>query len=404
MKNFKGVSTTALHSFKESNNQNAHLTPIYASSTFVFDNVEDGFNKFNHIDKKNIYTRWGNPSFEAVEETIAALEGYHLKDSHDDPLELKALIFASGQAALSTLFMSNVASNETILSHFSLYGGTQELIQKVLAASGIKNILADLNDEAILRHHLATNSSIKLIHLETPCNPTNQCVDIETITKIAHEYHCKVSVDNTFATPFLQQPFKFGVDFVMHSTTKFLNGHGSAIGGVLIGSDIEFMKTKVWKWQVLLGGTANPFDAFLLMNGLKTLEIRMLKHCENADKLAHFLAQHPKILKVNFCGLQSHPQYHLAKKQHRLPPPVISFELKSGFEGAKKFINDVKICVKAVSLGTLDTLVSHPASMTHYGISAEERIKFQITDALIRMSVGIENYEDLEADIEQAMN
>jgi len=240
--------------------------------------------------------------------------------------------------------------------------------------------------------------------LETPANPTLQCVDIESICKIAHAHGVKVSVDNTVATPYLQQPFALGADFVFHSATKFLNGHGSALNGVLLGKDLAFMNTKAWKWHVLLGGNSNAFDSYLLIQGMKTLEIRMERHCSNAAKVAQFLDKHAAIEKVNYTGLSSHPAHAIASKQMKQHAPLISFELKGGIEAGKIFIDALEVCTRAVSLGTVDTLVSHPATMTHYGIPREERIKYGITDGLIRMSVGIENYEDLEADLAQALS
>jgi methionine-gamma-lyase len=250
---------------------------------------------------------------------------------------------------------------------------------------------------------LKKDPSIKLVHIETPANPTIQCVDIEEVTRLAKEYKLTVSVDNTFATPYLQQPFKYGVDFVFHSTTKFLNGHGSAIGGVLLGKDLEFMRTRVWKWHVLLGGNSNPFDAFLLTQGMKTLELRMERHCHNAMEVAEYLANHPAVAQVNYTGLYSHPDHAVAMKQMRHPGGVMSYELKGGLESGKRFTDALQMCVRAVSLGTVDTLVSHPATMSHVGIPREERITYGITDGLIRMSVGIENIADILTDLEQAL-
>jgi methionine-gamma-lyase len=211
-----------------------------------------------------------------------------------------------------------------------------------------------------------------------------------------------VAVDNTFATPYLQQPFKYGVDFVVHSTTKFLNGHGTAIGGALVGRDIELMNTKLEKVHRLLGGNSNSFEAFLLTQGMKTLEVRMERHCANAMKVAEFLEQHKAISKVNYLGLPSHPDHQTSLKQMKHPGPMLSFEMKGGLEAGKKFINKLQMCVRAVSLGSCDSLLSHPASMTHYGVPKADREKYGITDGLIRMSVGIENIEDILADLEQA--
>jgi methionine-gamma-lyase len=229
-------------------------------------------------------------------------------------------------------------------------------------------------------------------------------VDLEALSALAKRYNKIVSVDNTFATPYLQQPFRYGVDFVFHSTTKFLNGHGTAIGGVLLGRDIHFMKTKAWKWHALLGGNANPFDAYLLTQGIKTLELRMERHCHNAMEVAHFLDSHPAIAHVNYTGLPTHPDYYISAKQMKHPGPMMSFELKGGLDAGKAFINKLQMCTRAVSLGTVDTLVSHPASMSHAGVSREDRLLFGITDGLIRMSVGIENIEDILSDLAQALS
>lgn len=399
----KGISSTAMHAAGHKNAEDAHLTPIFATSTFTFDIAEDGMDRFAGTDKTRVYSRWGNPTFTAAEETIAALEAFGLKDDNGQPLQLKALLHSSGQAAMSTLFLSNLKAGDAILSHYSLYGGTQELMTKVLAATGIEVIIVDMRSLNLVSEALQQHPQIKLVHIETPANPTIQCVDIAAVTKIAKTKNVIVSVDNTFATPYLQQPFKFGVDYVFHSTTKFLNGHGTAIGGVLLGKDLEKMRTSVWKWHVLLGGNSNPFDAFLLAQGMKTLEIRMERHCANAQAVAAFLEKHPAIAQVNFTGLSSHPDHELCKKQMRLPGAVMSFELKGGLDAGKQFINQLQMCVRAISLGTVDTLVSHPASMSHFGIPREERLKYGITDGLIRLSVGIENIEDIIRDLDQAL-
>ncbi len=398
-----GISSVAIHGAANKHAESSHLTPIYATSTFTFDTAEQGMERFASLDKENIYSRWGNPTFKNAEQTIAALEAFNLFNEDGTPLQLKALLHASGQAAMATLFMANLQSGDTILSHFSLYGGTYELFHKVLQQTGIKIIIADLRDLKVAEDALKNNPSIKLVHLETPANPTIQCVDINEITKLAKQHNILVSVDNTFATPYLQQPFKYGVDFVFHSTTKFLNGHGTAIGGVLVGKDIELMKTKVWKWHALLGGNGNPFDAYLLITGMKTLELRMERHCDNAMKVAKYLSTHAAVELVNYTGLPTHPDYHLSMKQMKHPGALMSFELKGGLEAGKRFINKLQMCVRAVSLGTVDTLISHPASMTHFSVPREERMKFGITDGLIRLSVGIENVADILADFEQAL-
>ena len=398
-----GLSSVAMHTAGHHNAEFAHVTPIYATSTFTFDTAQQGMERFAGEDKSRIYGRWGNPTFTAAEETIAALEAFGLTNEHGEPLKLKALLHASGQAAMTTLFLSNLKAGDAVLSHYSLYGGTHELFHLVLGEAGINTVIVDMRNHNEVEEAIKNNGNIKMVHIETPANPATQCVDIAAVTAIAKTHGLLVSVDNTFATPVLQQPFKYGVDFVFHSTTKFLNGHGTSIGGILIGKDIEFMKTRVWKWQVLLGGNTSPFDAFLLMNGLKTLEIRMEKHCSNAAQVAAFLTNHSAIAQVHYVGLAAHPDHAIALKQMKHAGALMSFEVKGGIEAGKQFIDRLQMCVRAVSLGTVDTLISHPASMSHKGLSKEERLKFGITDGLIRLSVGIENIADILNDFEQAL-
>ncbi len=394
-----GFGSNCIHAGFEAEQHRSHITPIYASSTYLFDSAEYAVDLFTGKQEGYIYGRFGNPTITQAENKIAALEAYKLTNEDGTPLALKAILHASGMAAITTLLLANVKEGEKILTHYSLYGGTQEMVDKVLPSLGIETLIIDMKDLAAVELAFQSEPNIALMHLETPANPTLQCVDIEALTKIAHRYDCKVSVDNTFATPYLQQPFQFGVDFVMHSTTKFLNGHGTAIGGVLIGKDLAWMNTKVTKHHRLLGGNSNAFDAYLLSSGIKTLEVRMERHCANAEKVAQFLADHPNVEFVNYLGLSSHPDHLLSQKQMKHAGALMSFEVKGGFEAGKKFINALQLCIHAVSLGTCDTLVSHPASTTHVGVDRNLRLKSGITDGLIRMSVGIENVEDIIADL-----
>lgn len=404
MKNkLTGIGSVAIHASGHNNADHAHLTPVYASSTFTFDTAEEGSERFAGKDKTKIYSRWGNPSFATAEETIAALETFGLQDEAGNPLQVKALLHSSGQAALSTLFLGTLRAGDAVLTHHALYGGSHELLQKVLGGASVETVMMDLDDPEKIEAVLKENGYIKLVHIETPGNPTLRCVDIAMVSAIAKKYNVLVSVDNTAATPYLQQPFKYGADFVMHSTTKFLNGHGTAIGGVLLGKDLERMNGPIWKWHVLLGGNSNPFDAFLLTQGMKTLELRMERHCANAMEVAGFLQQHPAVAKVNYSGLPSHPDHAIAMKQMRHAGALMSFELKGGLEAGSRFINRLQMCVRAISFGTPDTLLSHPASMSHMGIPREERLKSGISDGLIRMSVGIENIEDIINDLNQAL-
>lgn len=396
--NFEHITTAAIHGSQKTHADHSHLMPIYATSTFVFDDAEQGMNRFSGKEPGYIYSRWGNPTSTAAEELIASLEAFGIEG-----LQLKALLHASGQSAMVTMIMSNVSAGDTILSSHSLYGGTYEFFNKIIANFGVKIIFTDLRNLNKAEDILKNDSSIKLIYIETPSNPTMMCVDIEAVCRVAKKHNVKVCADNTFSTPYLQQPFKYGVDFVFHSTTKFLNGHGTAIGGILIGKDIEFMNTKVLSTYRLLGANSNPFDAYLLLQGVKTLGVRMEKHCSNAMRVAEFLDEHPGIEKVHFNGLPSHPDNKIALKQMRHPGAVLSFEVKGGFDNAKNFINKLKVCVLAVSLGTVDTLVSHPASMSHKGVPKEERLAVGITDGLIRMSVGLEDINDILNDLGRAL-
>jgi methionine-gamma-lyase len=405
-KNFRyaGFSSLAIHAGQKQDPNYAHLTPIYASSTFVYDDAEQGMRRFSGEEPGYIYTRWGNPGFTEAENKIAAMEAFGISNKNGDPLQLKAILHSSGMAAISTLMLMNLRAGDKILTHFSLYGGTEELVRSLLPALGIEAVIVDLRDLNRAAEAFKADPKIRMLYIETPANPTIQCVDIEELVKIARQQsNIIVACDNTFATPYLQQPFRFGVDFVIHSTTKFLNGHGTAIGGVLLGKDIEFMKTKASKTYKLLGGNSNPFDAFLLINGLKTLEVRMDRHCFNAIEVSKFLEQQPQVSKVNYNGLPTHPDHQVAMKQMRHPGAMMSFELKGGLQGGVQFMNQLNLCTRTVSLGTCDTLLCHPASMTHYSVPKEAREKYGITDGLIRMSVGMENVADIIDDLDQAL-
>jgi methionine-gamma-lyase len=403
-KNFpvSGFGSIAVHGGHRQDPMYAHQVPVYASSTYVYDTAEQGMRRFSGKEEGYIYSRWGNPTTTEAAEKIAALETFGIKDKNKKPIEVKGILHASGMAAISTLMLATLKPGDKILTHFSLYGGTDELVQKILPALNITAEIIDLRD--VNKAETAMKAGgIKMLYLETPANPTIQCVDLEELCKLAKQYNIIVACDNTFATPYLQQPFRYGVDFIVHSTTKFLNGHGTAIGGILLGRNIELMNTHITKVHRLLGGNANPFDAFLLIQGIKTLELRMERHCFNAMETANFLETHPAVGKVNYTGLVSHPDHHVAMKQMRRPGGMLSFELKNGLQAGIDFMNKLKMCVRTVSLGTCDTLLSHPASMSHAGIPIEQRHKYGITDGLIRMNVGIENVEDIIADLEQAL-
>lgn len=401
-KKYKGFSSLAVHGGHVKDPMYAHLTPIYASSTYVYDEAEQGMRRFSGKEEGYIYSRWGNPTMNEAELKIAAMETFGL-EKEGRPLEAKAILHASGMAAISSLFIATLKRGDKVLTHFSLYSGTQDYLKSLLEPLEVEAIIVDLRDLNLAEKCLKENPDIKLVYLETPANPTLQCVDLEALSKLAKQYGKLTACDNTFATPYLQQPFKFGIDFVVHSTTKFLNGHGTAIGGVLVGTDLEFMKTRATKTHRLLGGNSNAFDAFLLMNGMRTLEVRMQRHCDNSTQVADFLHAHAAIEKVNYNGLQNHPDFSVSQRQMKHPGAMMSFELKGGFDAGVKFMNALQMCTRTVSLGTCDTLLSHPASMSHSSVPRENRLEYGITDGLIRLSVGIENIEDILEDFDQAL-
>lgn len=401
-KQFKGFSSLAVHGGHVKDPMYAHLTPIYASSTYVYDEAEQGMRRFSGKEEGYIYSRWGNPTMNEAELKIAAMETFEI-EKDGKPLQAKAILHASGMAAISSLFIATLKRGDKVLTHFSLYSGTQDFLKSLLEPLEVEAIIVDLRDLALAEKCLKEDPAIKLIYLETPANPTLQCVDLEALAKLAKQFGKLTACDNTFATPYLQQPFKYGIDFVLHSTTKFLNGHGTAIGGVLVGTDLEFMKTRATKTHRLLGGNSNAFDAFLLINGMRTLEIRMQRHCDNSTAVADFLNNHPAIAKVNYNGLKDHPDYAVSQRQMKHAGAMMSFELKGGFDAGVKFMNALQMCTRTVSLGTCDTLLSHPASMSHSSVPRENRLEYGITDGLIRLSVGIENIEDILEDFTQAL-
>lgn len=399
---YKGFSSLAIHAGQHPDPMYAHLTPIYASSTYVYDEAEQGARRFSGQEEGYIYSRWGNPTMNEAEEKIAAMETFGV-EVDGKPLEAKAILHASGMAAISSLFLTTLKRGDKILTHYSLYSGTQDLMKTLLDPLEVEAIIVDLRDVSLAEKYLKEDPAIKMVYLETPANPTLQCVDLAALSVLAKQYGKLTACDSTFATPYLQQPFRFGIDFIVHSTTKFLNGHGTAIGGVLVGTDLEFMKTRATKTHRLLGGNSNAFEAFLLINGMKTLEVRMQRHCSNAMQVAEYLSAHPAVAKVNYNGLPSHPDFAVSARQMKHPGAMMSFELKDGFSAGVQFMNKLLLCTRTVSLGTCDTLLSHPASMSHSSIPREQRLEYGITDGLIRLSVGMENIEDILEDFAQAL-
>ncbi|MBC8047986.1 MAG: aminotransferase class I/II-fold pyridoxal phosphate-dependent enzyme, partial [Fimbriimonadaceae bacterium] len=318
-------------------------------------------------------------------------------------VKAKAQLFSSGMAAISAAILSCIKPGEKILAQQLLYGTTDELMKTQLKEFGIEVIQMNLQDIKVVEDHLKKDKKIKLLYIESPSNPILEIFDIEVLTSLAKKYKCKTIVDNTFATPYLQKPLLLGADISVHSTTKYLNGHGTGMGGVVIGTDKKLIKEDVWKKVKLFGGNSNAWDAWLILNGIKTLELRMQRHCENAKKVALYLNDHAAVSKVNYPGLKNSPHHGLAKKQMLDFGGMVSFELKNGLKAGIKFMNNVKVGKLITSLGTVDTIMLHPASMSHVSVPKEQRLEHGITDGLVRMSVGIENADDILNDIEQAL-
>ncbi|MDX2136273.1 MAG: aminotransferase class I/II-fold pyridoxal phosphate-dependent enzyme [Saprospiraceae bacterium] len=376
-----------------------HVLPIYPTSSFVFESIEEGIDLFQNIEKGHVYSRYANPTVDAVARKLAELEAFGLPD-----LRPEAVMTNSGMSAISTLLLGTLKAGDKLLTQGNLYGGTTELLRSILAPLGVEPIFADLRDPYNLARILHDEPGIRMVYCETPANPTLACVDLHAISELAHRHGAWCAVDNTFCTPFLQQPFAQGVDFIVHSTTKFLNGHGNGIAGIIIGRDRDLMRQKVWNAMKLLGSNCSPFEAWLVHNGLKTLAVRMERHCTNALELARFLSGHPAVENVNYPGLPTHPDHELAVRQ--MPNGfggMLSFELKGGYNAGIRLLNQTKLCTLAPTLGDVDTLLLHPASSSHLKVPRELREANGITDGLVRVSVGIEHVEDLKADLAQAM-
>ncbi len=381
--------TKCVHAGIEDYEFGSVVPPIYQTSTFKFESAEHGASLFAGERKGYIYTRMLNPTVEAMENAIAELEGGH-----------KALGCGSGMAAVHTIFASLTQAGDHVVCSSSVYGPTTTLLNTIMKKFGVETTFVDTsNPENVLN---AMKKNTKVVYIETPGNPTLCITDLQAVSKIAHSHNAKVAVDNTFMSPALQNPLALGADIVMHSLTKFLNGHADVVGGIIVVKDeetyIQFRKT-----LNQIGGVIDPFNSFLVHRGLKTLSIRMERHCSNAQKIAEWLEKHPAIKWIKYPGLKSHPQYETGQQQHKDPGGMITFELKGGFEAGKVLMNSVKLSQLAVSLGGVESLIQHPASMTHFSMGKEAREAAEITDGLVRLSVGIENVDDLIADLDQAL-
>lgn len=373
-----------------------HVLPLYLTSAFNFENVDQGIRIFSGVEKGHVYGRYGNPTIEAVEDKLVALETFQLE------AEAKALIYSSGMAAIHGLLSTYMQPGDALLTQANLYGGTTELLLKFFKPYNVEIVFTDLASLDDVRRIFEQHNNIKLVFGETPANPTHSCFDIEAIAILAHNNNAKLAIDNTFATPFLQRPFSFGADFIVHSTTKYLNGHGTGMGGAVVGLDVEWMQDRLWEMRKLIGSSISPFEAWLVHNGLKTLPLRMLTLSQNALAIAEFLSEHPSIAYVNYCGLPGHAYYGVASKQMQHFGGILSFELHGGIEAGIEFMRKTKLSL-APTLGDVDTLVLHPASMSHVRVDRELRLKNGITDGLVRLSVGIEDIEDLIADLTSSL-
>ena len=385
----KNFETDALHGVHADNAFGALTAPIFQTSTFVFDDAQQGGDRFAGRDDGFMYTRLGNPTLRLLEQKIAAMENAE-----------ECVVFSSGMGAISGTLLTLLGCGDHIVADPVLYGCTYALLSHTFPRFGIQVDFVDCADtQAVLA---AIKPHTKAVYFETPANPSMKIIDIAELSAAVHRVQsdCLVMVDNTFATPYLTRPLDLGADIVLHSATKYLNGHGDVVAGMAAGSHAIMGDVRRVGLKDITGSVLSPHDAFLILRGLKTLKYRMDAHCRNAQKVAEYLSRNEKVARVYYPGLSTHTGHDIAKKQMRQFGGVISFDMKGGFEGAKSLINNLHICVLAVSLGDAETLIQHPASMTHSAYSKEEREASGFTDGLVRLSVGLENAQDIIDDLE----
>ncbi|TCJ16345.1 methionine gamma-lyase [Parasulfuritortus cantonensis] len=385
-------ATRAIHGGHDAaGHQGALNPPIYWSSTFAFASAEQGAARFAGEEPGMIYSRVTNPTVANLETRLAALENGEA-----------AVAFGSGMGAITSLVWTTLRPGDEMLVDLTLYGCTHSLAHHLLPEFGIVVKAADFTDPDNLRGHLGPRT--KLVFFETPANPNMRLTDIAAVSALVHEASpALVAVDNTYCTPYLQRPLDLGADVVVHSLTKYINGHGDVIAGAAVGRK-EIIDPMRWVGiKEMTGACLSPMDAYLVLRGLKTLPIRMDRHCASAGAIAEFLAGHPAVARVDYPGLASHPQHELARRQMAQPGAMIAFELKGGLEAGRRFINALELITRAVSLGDAESLAQHPASMTHSSYDAEERERHLISDGLVRLSVGLEDVRDLLADLETAL-
>ena len=387
-----GFATKAIHGGHTANTAGALVMPIYQASTFTFESAEQGGRRFALEEEGYIYTRLGNPNSTQLEEKIAVLEGTEA-----------ALAVGSGMGAITSAFWTALKASDHVIAGGTLYGCTFAFLSHGLSRFGVDVSFVDMRDPENVRRKIRPNT--KVVYLETPANPTMNIADIKSISEIARTIEgCLVFVDNTYCTPYIQRPIELGADVILHSATKYLNGHGDVIAGVAAGKKEFIDQVRLFGLKDMTGSVLSPFNAYLVCRGIKTLSIRMEKHCHNAQLVAEFLESHKAVEKVYYPGLKSFPQHELAKKQMRLPGAMIAFELKGGVSKGKRLLNNVKLCSLAVSLGDTETLIQHPASMTHSPYTKEERKACGITEGLVRLSVGLEDAADIIADLEMVLD
>lgn len=388
-------NTKAIHSGSEHCPvTGAHIAPIYRTSTFVMKDAEEAIaaGYGDPEGKFYAYTRYGNPTIHAVQRKIAALENAEA-----------ALMAASGMGAITTALLAVLNTGDHVVAADTVYGGTFGFMKKILPRFGIEVTMVRVTGDSVENIRSAMKPNTKIVYVETPSNPTLAITDLKRAAEIAREGGALLYVDNTFATPYLQQPISLGADIVLHSTTKYLNGHGDMVGGAIVGNRelIHHFDSDYLKW---IGGIMSPADAAGLSKGIKTLGIRMDVHCSNARKVAEFLQHHNMVEKVLYPGIESHPGHEIAKKQMKDFGGMMSFNVRGGFEAGKLLMDNVKLFSLATSLGNVDSLIQHSASMSHASLSKEERESVGIADGQVRLSIGIENVEDIINDLDQALH
>jgi len=403
---YSGLSTFLTHYTEFENAENAHISPIYQNSVFAFEDTDSGAAIAGGEAPGYYYTRLNNPNHQQLAKKLAALEAWDLirGNPDTDPEEIVGgLVFASGMAAVTAAILACVQAGETVLTQAALYDGTYLFMKNLAPRYGINVVWVTDNTPEGWAEAFDAHPDAKLAYVETPVNPTLRLTDIQNVAEMAHEHGARVAVDNTFATPYCQRPFKLGADVIVHSTTKYLSGHGQVLGGAVLTTDLDLLEGELYQVYKLLGGTPSPIDTWMANIGLKTFELRMAQHCRNALRVARRLEAHSGVGRVYYPGLTSHPDHALARLQMTDYGGMVAFELKGGLEAGKRMMDHVRVATLAVSLGNVDTLVQHPASMTHRNTPREKRLAAGITDGLVRLSVGIEDAEDIVRDLIQAI-